>query len=150
MRSRRGAILSIALCALLALAGCGGGDKAPEPPKLPPAAFAENVKGPARAPALAAEDYVTALNAGDGEAICGFTSVSDKALARCKDQLAGSFDARTQLRYRLLSAKLTTDREAEIRLLQLSPKPKPGDPTRTLIRLRNVGGDWKVIVISSL
>lgn len=156
MRSRRVSILVIALASAVAAVGCGGGgggDTQPTSsngPKVAPATFAEAVKGPAHAPALAAQDYITALNNGDGATICGLTSMTSKALEACQADLGASFDARIEARYRLLSARVTKPGEAEVRLKQVAPKPKPGAPSTMRFQLRLVDGDWKVLVVSLL
>lgn len=146
---RRIATLPALLAAVFALSSCGGSNDVKEPAKLPPANFADNVKGPVKGAVLAAQDYVTAINAGDGTEICHLTSMNKKTLATCQQQLSSSFDARIQTSYKLLTYKLTGPDSAVVRIVQTKPPPRKGyKQVVTYFRLKKVDGEWKVAIAS--
>src|SRR4051794_39388814 len=127
------AALSVLLLAF-ALAACGGADEK-KPAEGPPANFANHVRGAAHAPALAAQDYVTDLNEGDGAGICNLTQSTKKGFAQCSKVIAASFDARAQTEYKLLSAKLDSKDAATVRLHQVKPKLKAKAPQTSIFKL---------------
>ncbi len=147
---RRGLAAVASLLALVfVLTACGGGDDtAKQEPSTGAStgSLADGVTGPERAPVLAVQEYATARSTGDGRTICGLTSVDDKALASCLNQIGAGLPP-TPLEYELKDVSLSDPNDATVLLTQTKPKQPKGTPPTKFI-MRRVGGEWKAITVS--
>ncbi len=156
MRARRLRLPALAilaaLAATLALAACGGSSESStegDAPRVPPASFADDVKGDEQGPALAVQKYVTAINEGDGATICKLTSSNEKELKSCVSTLGSSFDAKAQTVYELKSVTLHPPNDATVLLHQVKPPLKPNGPQTSVFEMEEIDGQWQVNVVTA-
>ncbi|MFN8160645.1 MAG: hypothetical protein U0R52_06330 [Solirubrobacterales bacterium] len=150
MRGPR-ALPAVASCLLLAAAatGCGGGGDTTEAlsiPTTPPGTnthLVDDYQGAERDAVGAAQTYMVAFAAGDAKTVCGLTSLNAKKLAGCREYLA-NFGPSRQPQFRVASVRVSGDHAQVV----LRPTGSFGEPTR--FKLRKVGGEWKVIVVSTI